>query len=128
MEKECWVTWALQQCWHHRGESTTQDFAGLPICNGSVEGLCMRRSAAHRYDAANENSAFLASAVTQTHWQERRQRFTTALDGVDQLVLQGAHGDIRPLRHIEDLVRQTALRATRLLHLQNRRCPFTMIA
>ena len=88
----------------------------------------MRRSAVRRYDAANESSAFLASSMIQTQRQERQQSFTTALDGVDQLVLQGAHGDVRPLGNIEDLMRQTTLRATRLLHLRNRRCTFIMIA
>ena len=46
-----------------------------------------------------------------------RAHATWALDGVDELVLQRAQRDVGPLRHVEDLVRQAALRAPRLLHL-----------
>ncbi len=48
----------------------------------------------------------------------REEICTPALDRVDELVLQGAHGDIWPLRHIEDLVCQAALWTARLLHLK----------
>lgn len=44
---------------------------------------------------------------------------TATLNRVDELVLQGAHGDVRPLRHVEDLMRQAALWAARLLHLHS---------
>jgi len=37
-------------------------------------------------------------------------------EGVDQLVLQSAQGDIRALRHVEDFVGQPPLRAPRLAH------------
>ena len=50
----------------------------------------------------------------------REEICTPALDRVDELVLQGAHGDIWPLRDIEDLMRQAPFWTTRLLHLQPR--------
>ena len=110
----------------------------LPGCSCAPRYLKAGSAAAHAARHVSQSySSLLYPASTQAGLRSRKDMLyqavyeevksaplckwplTATLNRVDELVLQGAHGDVRPLRHVEDLMRQAALWAARLLHLHS---------
>ncbi len=84
--------------------------------HGAVITLKLQCACLERYSRSTSRSSVRSSASARKA-KGGLAALTRALQRVDELVLQRARHDVGPLRHVEDLVREAALRAAAARHI-----------